>query len=130
MLSRKITHAMATQLDRVNEANLRQRLADAEALIERQRDEIKRLRTTLAAYEDNAPIVETREQKQLYMGRPYITPAEAVRRFRVSMATVNRYVKGYKTTAGKRIAPHWEAAQIDGHHWVIFTDVPLTIKRK
>lgn len=57
---------------------------------------------------------------QMYNNRPVISAAEAAQRADVSIATVNRYCQ----------SGHWQAAQPDGLHWVVYSDQSLSKKSR
>lgn len=107
--------ALATQVRRVNNdpERLRERIAELEAQVERQRAIIASYRRER---EPEAPPVGS-----MYNGRPIITALEAAQWKGVSKATVCRYLQ----------TGHWQGVRVDNTgRWAVFTDQPLPVKSR
>lgn len=121
MITRKIGRAMSSQLDRVNEFNSIQRLADMEEENRALREQIATLREQLAAYEDQSvgAFRETPAAKQrtgtLHNNRPVATWSQLAKKLHYSYHQCRRYTLA---------SGGWEHAIINGTYFV-YVDQPL-----
>lgn len=120
----RVTHAMITQLDRVNSArsaeeDLRAQLREAEAELAAARRKIGELELLLEAYGVVEATVDAPRGAQ-YGNRPTISARQAAERAGVSLATVTRYVE----------SGHWEGIKPRRglHGLLVYADQPLMSK--
>jgi hypothetical protein len=122
---RRVYGAMATAVDRANDAENQRRsipfnesayIEHLESLLDEKDAIIHQLKSRLSDVDLNT----TSERYMIYNNRPVIKAKQAAENVGVSLATVSRYC-----TSG-----YWEAVSPDGNHWYIYADVALTKKRK
>lgn len=116
MFTKEMGRAMSLMVERHNTdpEHLQRRIAELEA-------ENDRLRKLLRESKNQISESPYTGDKQLYDGRPVITPSEASRMTRVSKSTVCRYIQ----------SGHWDGVQLPGtNRWLVFTDRGLPIKTR
>lgn len=116
VMSKQIGKAMVASVTRANNDPdyLHRRVAELEA-------ENERLRQIIRESKVQRIDVPYSGDKQLYDGRPVITPSQAAQQCRVSKSTVSRYLE----------SGHWEGTQVAGtNRWWVFTDKGLPVKTR